>query len=162
MRKQFPWVRNFWEGLSDEGKKDVASKAAAIRKFSATDAGRSRALEQLRQLCDAYEVIENDCGFVLNEAGIHDPNTVPCSSLEFLVNYFEQFPEMMVEEKVKEAIPQGEKQYRLHNDYWGDIIGIIVRETPSSYYFKCYRGDDVVMDSWRLAKDSARIIGEVE
>ena len=162
MKKQFPWVKRFWESSTSEQQVDIASKASAIRKFSTAAGARNRALELLKQLCETYPTIKRDCGFILDVEGIHDTNIVPCSDLEFMQAYFEQFPDMVAAQHVAEEARISGKKYRIRNDYWGEVVGVVTRESPSSLYFKCYRGDDVVIENWRLAKDSNRIIGGVE
>lgn len=162
MKKQFPWVKRFWESLTVEQQHDLASKASSIRKFSVMDSARNRALEILKQLCETYPTIESDCGFILDVVGIHDAKIVPCSDLEFMQAYFEQFPEMAAAQHTRKEAPINGKKYRIRNDYWGEVIGVVTKESPSSLYFRCYRGDDMVIENWRLARDSNRILGEVK
>ena len=160
--KLFPWVRKFWESLDDDSKEVIVRSANTICKYALNDGARARVIGEVQSLCDRFEVIANDCQDVISDPDFKDLDTVPSSSLQFLVNYFEQFKDLMIVRKQAEVLPAGSKKYRLKNDYWGILEGVVIKETAGRYYFQCYKDGSVVMESWALSKDSNRILEEVK
>lgn len=161
-----PWVRKFWNNLTEEDKQSVAHESEIIVKYIKSDSTRHIALEALRRLIDKYEVIRHDCVRLLEDIESVQENIIPMSDIDAVLSYFIPFAkestptvgwgESKVEEQKQEQVPEG-TVFILTNDYYGELQGEVVRETASSYYFKCFKNGEVVMESWRVGKNSPRI-----
>lgn len=165
MHKIFPWLRQAWgtltleerHYLNNQSKKIVKqSKALVDKPIDATT------VEQLvTDLCHRYKFINTDCKSVIADGLLNRGiGWVPQSDIEFLCNYFQQFYWLYQDTEVA-PVSKSNKKFRLKNDYWGELTGEVIRETDLSYYFRCTRDGEVVMDSWQLDKNSPRIICEL-
>lgn len=51
--------------------------------------------------------------------------------------------------------------YRIHNDWYGDIICELIGENDKAYYFQFKEGDNVILPSMRILKGSPRILERI-
>ena len=51
--------------------------------------------------------------------------------------------------------------YRIHNDWYGDIICELIGENDKAYYFQFKEGDKVILPSMRILKGSPRILERI-
>lgn len=161
-----PWVEKFWNNLTEEDKQSITHESEIIVKYIKSDSTRHIALDALRRLVDKYDVIHSDCVRLLEDIENVPENIIPMSDIDAVFSYFVPFAkentstiawgEPEVAEQKQESVPEG-SVFILTNDYYGELQGELIRETAASYYFKCFKNGEVVMESWRVSKNSPRI-----
>lgn len=165
MHKIFPWLRQHWGRLNLEDKQYINNQSKKIIKSAKALIEKPKNAETVEtvisDLCRKYHFIDVDCRSVIEDGLLsRGEGWVPQSDIEFICNYFQQFCWLYTDTEVA-PVSKTNKKFRLKNDYWGELVGEVIRETDLSYYFKCTRDGEVVMDSWQLDKNSPRIICEL-
>ena len=160
MGKMLPWVRAYWSTLSDSEKEEIVSLSQAICDAVTLDGTRSGCKTAVAQLCKKYPWFNTDCKDTLDTVKYGEDVYITERSADFLMNYFSQFGAQLAGERVKQSQNQI-RTFRLQNDFYGEIIGHLLYETEASYVFRCFLKNKVVMDRWRLDKNSFRILEEI-
>lgn len=160
MSKMLPWVRAYWETLTIEERQAVVNHSQAIQDAATLDGTRSACKAALGQLCKDFPWFNNDCSNTLDTVEYGEDVYITEHDRDFLINYFSQFSKQFAGEATRKSHNKL-RAFRVHNDFYGDMVSQLIYETETSYFLRCYRGNKVVLENWRLAKNSPRILEEI-
>lgn len=178
--KMLRWVKNSWEELTEESKHSLERDSKLIVQYLGNANMQKVALRTISKLMSSYEWIKTDC--YLSYANILEcvgTDVVCCSDIQALTGYFSQFIsekeskksiESSVESVPVESVPVKpvvEETYvgvkigtklKVKNDFYGVVVVRVFNITGSSYMC-CYEEDGkTIIKSWRIPKNSPRIL----
>lgn len=173
--EMFCWVKKFWRGLTEEDKHSLERDSKLVVQYLGNSNVQKVALRTISKLMGSYEWIKTDC--YLSYANIlkYEGTDVVCySDIQVLTGYFSQFISKKESKKPVEVPvesvpikPVVEETYvgvnigtklKVKNDFYGVVIVKVFNITGSSYMC-CYEKDgETIIKSWRIPKNSPRIL----
>lgn len=159
MNKMTPWVRKFWESLSEDDKRTIARGARVICNAATIDTGRDICRSKVEELSRQFRTIAEDMSAFLNDESFTDSDIVPYSQIEFLTAYFAPFAELYPDDFT--APVSTRRKFLVRNGFHGDIVCELASETAGSYFFDYIKDGIEVFKDWRVLKSSGRVLKEV-
>ena len=161
-----PWIRNFWNNLSQEDKDNVARQSVIICKHIMDNPVRDVAVRTARQLVAAYPFLSPDVDKMLDAVDDCSDRLQPLSDMEGIQSYFQQFAIKAKKlaswvEPVIVPVSEGGRKFLVNNGVHGQITVKLLNEDNSNYWFEYTRDGELIFTDWKLKKNSPRIIREL-
>lgn len=171
--KMYAWVRIAWDELSEESKKSLEKDSKLVVRYIQNPQSVGIALRLISRLMNQYPWIVEDIESSYDSMTDNKNETiVPYSHMQAIKSYFSQFiptPSAVqpTSQKEPEVVSIVEEIYvgvkigtflKVKNDFYGDVLVQVTNITGSSYMCKYEKDGELIIKSWRIPKNSPRIL----
>lgn len=173
--KMLCWVKKFWNDLTDGDKHILERDSKLIVQYLSNINAQKVALRTISKIMNSYEWVKADCyQSYINILENEGTDIICCSDIQALKGYFSQFisekenkkpievpvetaPVKPVIEEVYIGIKIGTK-LKVKNDFYGVVEVKVFNITGSSYMCTYEEDGKTIIKSWRIPKNSPRIL----